>query len=47
MTYPILLGRSFLKDIAVVDVAKDYIQPKPAVIGSPQQVAPKSDADKK
>jgi hypothetical protein len=47
MTYPILLGRSFLKDIAVVDVAKDYIQPKPAIIGTPKQALPTSDADKK
>ncbi|MGL5948510.1 MAG: ATP-dependent zinc protease family protein [Aeromonas sp.] len=29
MTYPVLLGREFLKDIAVVDVAREYIQPKP------------------
>jgi len=28
MTFPILLGRTFLKDIAVVDVAKEYTQPK-------------------
>lgn len=47
MTYPILLGRSFLKDIAVVDVAKDYIQPKPAIIGTPKQTVPTPDADKK
>jgi hypothetical protein len=47
MTYPILLGRSFLKDIAVVDVAKDYIQPKPALIDPPKQAAPKTDAEKK
>ena len=29
MTYPVLLGRDFLKDIAVVDVARTYIQSKP------------------
>lgn len=29
MKYPVLLGRDFLKDIAVVDVARKYIQPKP------------------
>ena len=29
MTFPVLLGREFLKDIAVVDVAREYIQPKP------------------
>ena len=35
MNYPILLGRQFLKDIAVVDVAKKYVQPKPTVIKNP------------
>ena len=29
MTFPVLLGREFLKDIAVVDVAREYIQSKP------------------
>lgn len=29
MAFPVLLGREFLKDIAVVDVAREYIQPKP------------------
>jgi hypothetical protein len=29
MKYPMLLGRDFLKDIAMVDVARTYIQPKP------------------
>lgn len=29
MRYPILLGREFLRDVAVVDVAKKYIQRKP------------------
>jgi hypothetical protein len=28
MEYPVLLGRDFLKDIAVVDVGRKYIQPK-------------------
>jgi len=28
MIFPILLGRTFLKDIAIVDVAKEYTQPK-------------------
>lgn len=28
MNYPILLGRSFLRDIAVVDVARKFTQPK-------------------
>lgn len=31
MAFPILLGRDFLKDIAVVDVARTYIQPKPTI----------------
>ncbi|MEX3070919.1 ATP-dependent zinc protease [Vibrio alginolyticus] len=29
MTFPMLLGRSFFRDIAVVDVSKKYIQGKP------------------
>jgi hypothetical protein len=29
MKFPMLLGRNFLKDIAVVDVGRKYIQPKP------------------
>jgi hypothetical protein len=29
MKFPMLLGRTFLKDIAVVDVGRKYIQPKP------------------
>ncbi|MDF4535811.1 ATP-dependent zinc protease, partial [Vibrio parahaemolyticus] len=28
LTYPLLLGRSFFKDVAVVDVSRHYIQPK-------------------
>lgn len=28
MDYPVLLGRSFFKDIALVDVGRDYIYPK-------------------
>jgi hypothetical protein len=35
MTYPVLLGRDFLKDIAVVDVARKYIQPKPRITDIP------------
>lgn len=31
MTYPVLLGRSFLQDMALVDVAKTYTQTKKAV----------------
>jgi len=29
MPYPVQLGRDFLRDIAVVDVAKKFTQPKP------------------
>ncbi|MCT7655713.1 RimK/LysX family protein [Oceanimonas sp. NS1] len=29
MTYPVLLGREFLKDIAVVDIARRNVQGKP------------------
>ncbi|WP_234418472.1 ATP-dependent zinc protease family protein [Dongshaea marina] len=32
MIYPVLIGREFLKDIAVVDVAKKYVQPKPKLL---------------
>jgi hypothetical protein len=40
MNYPILLGREFLRDVAVVDVARENIQPKPEVVpGQPQQKA--------
>ncbi|WP_075184962.1 ATP-dependent zinc protease family protein [Teredinibacter haidensis] len=28
MVYPVLLGRNFLRDIAIVDVAQKFIQPK-------------------
>lgn len=37
MTYPILLGREFLKDVAVVDVAKKNIQPKPEIVSGQTQ----------
>ncbi|CAH0529608.1 ATP-dependent zinc protease family protein [Vibrio hippocampi] len=29
LSFPILLGRSFFRDVAVVDVAQKYVQPKP------------------
>ena len=29
MTYPILIGREFLKDYAVVDVGRKYVHKKP------------------
>jgi len=28
MEYPVLIGRTFLKDVALVDVSQDYIHPK-------------------
>ncbi|MEE3208742.1 MAG: RimK/LysX family protein, partial [Pseudomonadota bacterium] len=28
MSYPVLLGRSFLKDVAVVDVGQEFIHPR-------------------
>ncbi|MCG6267008.1 ATP-dependent zinc protease [Vibrio furnissii] len=28
LTFPVLLGRSFFKDVAVVDVGRQYVQPK-------------------
>ena len=31
MKFPILLGRSFFRDVAVVDVSKKYVQSKPSV----------------
>ncbi len=40
MSYPILLGREFLRDVAVVDVAKKNIQPKPDIV--PGQIQPKA-----
>lgn len=41
MTYPILLGREFLKDIAVVDVAKKNVQPKPELLKDRASAIPK------
>lgn len=29
LSFPVLLGRSFFRDVAVVDVAQKYVQPKP------------------
>jgi len=41
MSYPILLGREFLKDIAVVDVAKKNVQPKPEILKDRASAIPK------
>ena len=43
MTYPILLGREFLRDIALIDVAKSYHQPKPEPLKDRPASAPDSD----
>ena len=28
MKYPVLIGRSFMQDVVLVDVSQEYIQPK-------------------
>lgn len=45
MTYPILLGREFLRDIALIDVAKSYHQPKPEPLKDRPSLQPDSDED--
>jgi|GEM_PF-559938 len=42
MTYPILLGRSFLRDVTLIDVGQRFIQPKFV----PDQVKPQSSKEK-
>ncbi|WP_112711662.1 ATP-dependent zinc protease family protein [Moritella yayanosii] len=37
MIFPILLGRTFLKDIAIVDVAQEYTQPKKQATANKKQ----------
>lgn len=50
MDFSLLLGREFIKDVAVVDVAREFVQPKPDVATlvpakrKAPAVAPKSDA---
>lgn len=34
MSHPALLGRRFMKDIALIDVAEQYLQPKPEIEAS-------------
>jgi hypothetical protein len=46
MSYPILLGREFLRDVAVVDVAKRNIQPKPEIVVGKEQPKPVSKTKK-
>ncbi|ODC03386.1 hypothetical protein BFW38_07315 [Terasakiispira papahanaumokuakeensis] len=31
MTYPVLLGRRFMLDLALIDVSQEYIQPRPQI----------------
>lgn len=38
MSYPILLGREFLRDIAVVDVSRKNVQPKPEIVGGQPEI---------
>ena len=45
MTYPILLGREFLRDIALIDVAKSYYQPKPEPLKDRPESAPDTDVE--
>lgn len=45
MTYPILLGREFLRDIALIDVGKSYYQPKPEPLKDRPESLPDSDED--
>lgn len=47
MTYPILLGREFLRDVAVVDVARENVQPKPEIMAGQNQPAAVSKSKKK
>ncbi|WP_281543843.1 ATP-dependent zinc protease [Grimontia sp. SpTr1] len=32
LNFPVLLGRTYLKDVAVVDVSRKYVQPKPEIL---------------
>ena len=47
MSYPILLGREFLRDVAVVDVAKTNVQPKPEIVVGKEQPEAVSKTKKK
>lgn len=44
MLYPVLLGRSFLRDVAIVDVSRVFVQPKFRPEESPPAV-PEAEAD--
>jgi hypothetical protein len=44
LNYPVLLGRRFLMDIALIDVAEDYIHPRPEFPGGrPASEAPEDE----
>ncbi|MGQ4879859.1 ATP-dependent zinc protease [Billgrantia sp. LNSP4103-1] len=44
LNYPVLLGRRFLMDIAVIDVAEDYLHPRPEFPGGrPASEAPEDE----
>lgn len=45
MTYPVLLGRRFMMDIAVIDVARTYVQGKPEQLPEEQDEVPATNDD--
>jgi len=48
LTYPVLLGRRFLMDIAVIDVSEIYLHDRPAFPGgSPPEEAERDEADER
>ena len=49
MDFSLLLGREFIKDVAVVDVAREFVQPKPdvALLISSKKAAAAAAAEKK
>ena len=46
MDFPVLLGREFIKDVAVVDVARENVQGKPQIAGALQASEQKKPAKK-
>lgn len=47
MDFPVLLGREFIKDVAVVDVARENVQGKPQIAGALQASEQKKPAKNK
>ena len=45
LTYPVLLGRRFMMDIAAVDVSRTFINPRPEFPGSAPSTAAAKDQD--